>query len=108
GGARPAADRRGRLVKSRRAVVLGAGGLLLVIGVLGGLGRIGMPWPAAWPVRPIAAHGPLMILGFLGTLIGVERAVAHGAVWSWAMPVAAAATGVAALVWPAAAAPLAF
>ena len=87
---------------------MAAAGILLVIGVLGGLGRMGMAWPSWWSTQPIAVHGPLMIVGFLGTLIGVERAVAHGAAWSWAMPLSAAAAGAAALVAPAFFPPLAF
>lgn len=85
----------------KRLPLMAAAGLLLVVGVLGGLGRIGMAWPSWWSPQPIVVHGPLMIIGFLGTLIGVERAVAHGARWSWAMPAAAALAGLAALAAPA-------
>jgi hypothetical protein len=37
------------------------------------------------------AHGPLMVCGFLGTLIGVERAVALGVFWPYAAPLLTAA-----------------
>jgi hypothetical protein len=56
----------------------------LFTGVWAGLLRIGWPWPAGQPGLP-GAHGPLMVSGFLGTLISLERAVAlvslraHGA-----------------------------
>lgn len=40
-----------------------------------GLVRIGWRWPALQPGL-LLAHGPLMISGFLGTLIALERAVA--------------------------------
>ena len=36
-----------------------------------------------------AAHGPLMVSGFLGTLISLERAVALGSTWSYLAPLAA-------------------
>lgn len=35
----------------------------------------------------MALHGPLMVLGFLGTVIGVERAVASGRRWPFVVPV---------------------
>lgn len=40
-----------------------------------GLVRIGWQWPALRPTLPLA-HGPLMVSGFLGTVISLERAVA--------------------------------
>lgn len=46
------------------------------------------------PSAAIALHGPLMIVGFLGTLIGVERAVGAHARWAFAAPLL---TGVGAL-----------
>lgn len=65
----------------------------LLAGLWGGLARIG--W--AWPVHPplVMGHGPLMVCGFLGTLIGVERAVALDLRWPWAAP---ALAGLGALV----------
>ena len=68
----------------------------LAAGVWAGLLRVGWPLPA--PGESFGAlHGPLMIGGFLGTLIGVERAVALGGVWPYAAPVLSAA-GVVALL----------
>lgn len=52
------------------AVVLFA----LLAALWGGLLRLGWRWPALRPVLPVA-HGPLMVSGFLGTLIGLERAL---------------------------------
>ncbi len=49
--------------------------LALLAGMWAGLLRIGWGWPALRPMLP-ALHGPLMISGFLGTLICLERAVA--------------------------------
>src|SRR5213078_511068 len=64
-------------------VVLGLFALLTAL--WGGLVRLGWALPP-WPPRLPAVHGPLMVCGFLGTLIGVERAVALGAVWPYAAP----------------------
>ena len=36
----------------------------------------------------MAFHGPLMVAGFLGTVIGLERAVALGRLWAYAAPFA--------------------
>lgn len=49
--------------------------LLLLDGLWGGLLRIGWQWPTLHVTLPMA-HGPLMIGGFLGTLISLERVVA--------------------------------
>jgi hypothetical protein len=49
--------------------------LALIAGMGAGLVRMGWTWPTLRPPLPMA-HGPLMVGGFLGTLIGLERAVA--------------------------------
>jgi hypothetical protein len=61
------------------------GMLALLTALWGGLVRLGWPWPLPWPTLAIA-HGPLMVCGFLGTLISVERAVALGVFWAYAAP----------------------
>ncbi|MEZ4728267.1 MAG: hypothetical protein R3E79_14130 [Caldilineaceae bacterium] len=58
---------------------------LLLTGLWAGLIRLGWPWPLLVTTLPMA-HGPLMINGFLGTLIGLERAVALQARWAYAAP----------------------
>jgi len=59
--------------------------LFLILGLLAGLARLNLHWPLAPP--PLAViHGPLMICGFLGTLISLERAVALGRWWGYAAP----------------------
>ncbi|MBZ0106058.1 MAG: hypothetical protein K8H84_10560 [Sulfuricella denitrificans] len=68
-----------------RLPLLILGFLSLALGVLAGLARLG------WGVPPAAAqlvllHGPLMVSGFLGTVIGLERAVAIGQRWAYAGP----------------------
>ena len=57
----------------------------LVAGVLGGLMRLGTP--VSLPVAA-ASHGALMVGGFLGTVISLERAVALGSRWAYAAPLA--------------------
>lgn len=49
--------------------------ILLLTGMWAGLVRLGWPWPALHRALPMA-HGPLMIGGFLGALISLERVVA--------------------------------
>jgi len=57
---------------------------LLALGVLGGLARLGFA-PLEIPASVIQHHGALMVSGFLGTLISLERASAMGG----ALPLAA-------------------
>lgn len=61
----------------QRMPMLALGFVSLLLGVIAGEIRLGwsLPLPRA---ELIALHGPLMICGFLGTLIGLERAVAVG------------------------------
>lgn len=80
----------------RRLPLVAIGFLALLGGIWAGLIRAGWPWPA--PSASMAAlHGPLIVCGFLGTLIGVERAVALGQRWAFAAPVLAAIGGLALL-----------
>ncbi|BAL91541.1 hypothetical protein AMIS_63210 [Actinoplanes missouriensis 431] len=64
-----------------RLPVLLAGGLALIAGLYAGLLLLAVPMPA--PVGSLErVHGPVMVFGFAGTLIGLERAVALGARWA--------------------------
>ncbi|RPI43937.1 MAG: hypothetical protein EHM59_14140 [Betaproteobacteria bacterium] len=67
-------------------VLLGIASLL--IGMAGGLARIGyaVPLPLG---SALEHHGALMVGGFFGTLISLERAVALGSSWTYAGPIAA-------------------
>jgi hypothetical protein len=57
----------------------------LFAGMAAGLARLGWPFPA--PVTELAAlHGPLMACGFFGTVISLERAVAHSRRWGYFGP----------------------
>src|SRR5262249_2991228 len=46
----------------------------------------------------IVSHGPLMIIGLLGTLIGLERAVALDRLWPYGIPMLSAVSALSALV----------
>jgi hypothetical protein len=63
-----------------RPLLLGGVALSLLAGIAGGLLRVGVALPslpdATWPGQAALAHAALMICGFLGTVIGIERAVA--------------------------------
>ncbi len=72
-----------------RLPMLAAGMTGLIAALWGGLVRVGWEWPVPQPMW-VAIHGPLMIAGFLGTLICLERAVGYGALWSYLGPVFAA------------------
>ncbi len=61
------------------------GMLALLAAMWAGLVRLGWGLPPLRPGLPIA-HGPLMISGFLGTLISLERAVALERRWTYAAP----------------------
>jgi hypothetical protein len=63
----------------------------LALGVAGGLVRLGAQIPA--PAGAIVLHGPLMVSGFLGTVIGLERAVALGRPWAYGAPLASGLGG---------------
>lgn len=79
---RPAAPRWQRPL--RLLLVLPAA-LALGAGVLCGLARLGVRLPL-WLLSLSAVHGALMIGGFFGTLIGLERAVALSAGWTYLVP----------------------
>ncbi|RIK36503.1 MAG: hypothetical protein DCC55_27125 [Chloroflexi bacterium] len=65
----------------------------LLAALWAGLIRLGWGWPF-WTAALPAAHGPLMIGGFLGTLISLERAVALGRRWAYLGPALTALGGV--------------
>ena len=57
----------------------------LMVAMWAGLIRLGWGWPTIKPTLPMA-HGPLMVSGFLGTLISLERAVALDKRWPYVAP----------------------
>jgi hypothetical protein len=68
----------------------------LLTGLWAGIARMGwlMPLPNE---QFVMIHGPLMVAGFLGALIGLERAVALQRWWAYAIPVFASLSAIAAL-----------
>lgn len=62
------------------------GGASLLTGLDAALLLLGLPAPVT-SVSLADAHGPLMVFGFLGTLIAVERAQALRQAWGWLAPV---------------------
>jgi hypothetical protein len=70
---------------------------MLLAGLWEGLVYLGLPLPAG-DTSLHEGHGPLMVLGFLGTLIALERAVALGSAWAYLGPTGAAAGGLAVVV----------
>lgn len=63
--------------RSIRLGLLALAVIALATGIAGGLARLGVGAPGAL-ANATALHGALMIGGFLGTVIGMERAVALG------------------------------
>lgn len=78
----------GRSVVPIRAVLLVTALAGLVVGVWAGLVRAGVAVPAGGVVDP-ATHGVVMVSGFFGALISLERAVALDRRWAYAAPPAA-------------------
>lgn len=75
-----------------RMTLLLPGMACLAAGIWGGLLRLPLTLPiptdhANW----LTFHGPLMVCGFLGTVIGLERAVGLCRVWTYGAPLLSAA-----------------
>lgn len=76
-----------------RIPLFAAAMLALLWALWAGLIRMGWGFPPL--VQGVAAlHGPLMVCGFLGTVISLERAVAIGQRWAYAAPLFCAAGGI--------------
>ena len=69
----------------------------LVCGVLSGIARLGLPMPDLI-TRLIGVHGALMVGGFFGTVIALERAVALGNRWPYVAPLLSGVAAVAMIV----------
>lgn len=72
-----------------RFLVMAAALTSLLVAMAAGLARAGMGIPLLPEEAPLR-HGPLMVSGFLGTLIAAERAAGLGRPWAWVAPVASA------------------
>ncbi|ACA20397.1 conserved hypothetical protein [Methylobacterium sp. 4-46] len=82
----------------RRAIrlpILATAAAALLAGLWAGLWRLGLDLPRGSSLA--ALHGPLLICGLFGTLVGLERAVALGRAWTFAAPWLSAAGTVALL-----------
>ena len=77
--------------------------VLAILGLLAalwaGLMRLGWQLPALAPSLAMA-HGPLMISGFLGTLITLERAVAMKQKWMYLPPLLSGLGWLVAIIFP--------
>lgn len=67
------------------------GFVALGAGIGAGLMRLG--WGLPLSPALVAVHGPLMVSGFFGTVIGLERAVALGRAWAYTGPLCTALGG---------------
>lgn len=89
------------VVTAIRTLVLAAVALSLLAGIAGGLLRVGVVLPATagavWLGHAALAHAALMICGFMGTVIGVERAVAVKLRSAWLAPLGSGLGGFALL-----------
>lgn len=83
----------------RRTWLLLPAGLSLLAGLDAGLLLLDLPAPVT-ATHLTSAHGVLMVLGFLGTLISLERAVALRAPWAYAAPALLGAGGLALVAGP--------
>jgi len=66
----------------------------LISGAGAGLFRLGWPVPLL-SAQLVALHGPLMVSGFFGTVIALERAVALGRRWAYLGPLSSSLGGLA-------------
>ena len=83
-------------LKPLRFPLIALGGLSLLAAIWAGLVR--MDWHLAVPnLKFPEAHGPLMVIGFLGTVIGLERAVALKKPWAYGAPLFAVLSAIAQL-----------
>ncbi|MFC1602070.1 hypothetical protein ACFL3U_00725 [Pseudomonadota bacterium] len=73
------------LKPNHRLPLMAMGMLSLLMALFGGVQRLGWDLPTLTVVLP-ANHGPLMVGAFLGTVIGLERAVALGRLWGFLGP----------------------
>lgn len=73
-------------------MLIAPAGALLLLGLYAGLLLIGVPLPSIVD-RLAESHAPLLVFGFVGTLISLERAVALRRLWAYSAPVLLAIGG---------------
>ena len=86
----------GGLRPLQRLPLLALGFAALVVGTGAGLSRLGVAVPDA-AASAASLHGPLMIGGFFGVVIALERAVAVGRGWPYLAPLLAGLGGIVAM-----------
>src|SRR5581483_5326833 len=86
----------GRDVVTSRVGVAALAALALLAAGWGGLSRLGLA-PRS-PGDTASYHGALMVSSFIGTLIGLERAIVMRRTWAYLAPILSSAAGVALLV----------
>ena len=108
----PSAEPRGAAARALPAFIALAALFTLASALLGGLARLGLPVLPPRATAPLALHGALMLCGFFGFVIALERAGALRRPWVAGAPLLAALgtagalalrPGAAALAWLAAA-----
>lgn len=72
--------------RALRFLFIALAGLSLLLGIWIGVARLGFALPLPSPGM-ISLHGPLMAVGFLLTLIGLERAATTNHWWVYGVPV---------------------
>lgn len=94
----PARPRLHGLVSARRlvrALLFACVAASLLAGIAGGLMRVGVVVASAdWVGRAALSHAALMMCGFMGTVIGIERAVAAKQRLAWSAPLLSGVAGV--------------
>lgn len=85
---------RETLPRPLRFAIMAVAMLSLLLAMWAGLVRVGWRWPTLFDTLP-PGHGPLMVCGFLGTMIGLERAVGLGRRWAFAAPILSAGGAIA-------------
>lgn len=86
------ADRGARRAGARRSPLLLAAGVCLLAGLDAALVLLELPAPVTSDRLP-QVHGVLLVLGFAGTLVALERAVALGGRWPLLAPAGLGAGG---------------
>ena len=76
-----------------RALLLAPGGFALLAGLDAALVLLGLPAPVD-ATRLSAVHGILLVLGFVGTVVALERAVAAQRWWAYLSPISLGAGAV--------------
>ena len=99
GSAAPTRPAPARLAVRGRVALVALGGASLLSGLNAALVRLEL-WAPVSDSRLGDVHGQVMVLGFLGTLISLERAQALGRAWAFLAP-ALLGAGALALVSPA-------